>query len=257
MTRTVPVRAAAVAGVVVALVATATACGASAGDDKDPDHRSFALHGHTLTVDSDDSALEIVSADANKAGTVQVTRWFKGSVVVGGDPKVTWTMKDDRLVLRMKCSGIVADCSARHRIEVPRGVAVNVEDGDGSVRAQGFTTALNLRTRDGSVRVSDSSGPLTLASDDGSVRATGVGSRRVQATTRDGSVRLEFGAVPDLVEASSVDGSVAVALPHGTYRVTSRSQDGSVHVSVPTDAKSSHVVDARTRDGSVSVRTAG
>jgi hypothetical protein len=105
--------------------------------------------------------------------------------------------------------------------------------------------------------VSDSSGPLTLASDDGPVHATGVGSRRVHATTHDGSVRLEFAAVPDLVEASSEDGSVAIALPHGTYRVTSRSEDGSVHVSVPRDPKSSHVVDARTRDGSVSVRTAG
>jgi hypothetical protein len=198
--------------------------------------------------------LEIVPADARK---VQVTRWFRGTVVVGGDPRVTWAMKDDRLVLRLKCSGIVADCSARHRIEVPRGVAVTVQDGDGSVRAEGFGTALSIRTRDGSVRVSGSTGPLTLDSGDGSVRATGVGSRRVHATTRDGSVALEFGVVPDLVESSSADGSVSIALPHASYRVSARSQDGSVHVSVPRDDNSSHVVDARTRDGSVSVRTAG
>ncbi len=110
-----------VVGVAGVLVAMLTGCGASAGDDKDPEHRAFALRGHTLTVDSDDSALEIVAADGNKAGSVEVTRWFEGSVVVGGDPKVTWAMKDDRLVLRVKCSGIVADCSAKHRIEVPRG----------------------------------------------------------------------------------------------------------------------------------------
>ncbi len=244
----------AVAGLAVTLVATLAACGNDAEDDPHPDHRSFALHGRTLTVDSDDSTLEIVPADVDK---VRVTRWFSGTVVVGGDPRVTWAMKDDRLVLRLHCSGVVADCSARHRIEVPRGVAVKVEDGDGSVRAQGFHEALSIRTRDGSVQVTDSTGPLTLNSGDGSIRATGVGSRRVYAETRDGSVLLELGTVPDLVESSSRDGSVTVALPPASYRVTTHSDDGSVSVSVPRDSNSSHAVDARTRDGSVTVRTAG
>lgn len=237
----------------MALMATAAACGNDAKDDPHPDHRSFALHGRTLTVDSDDSALEIVPVDGDK---VQVTRWFRGTVVVGGDPRVTWAMKDDRLVLRLHCSGMVADCSVKHRIEVPRGIAVKVEDGDGSVRAQGFKEALDISTRDGSVQVTDSTGQLTLNSGDGSISATGVGSRRVHAGTRDGSVHLELGVVPDLVESSSQDGSVTIALPHDTYRVNADSRDGSVHVSVPRDANSSHVVDAKTRDGSVTVRTA-
>ncbi|MFD1657933.1 DUF4097 family beta strand repeat-containing protein [Streptomyces caeni] len=248
------VRAVAVAGVVAVLVAAAAGCGNDAADDPHPDHRSFALHGRTLTVDSDDSALEIVPADVDK---VEVTRWFKGSVVVGGSPRVTWVMKDDRLVLRLKCSGLVADCSAKHRIEVPRGVAVKVRDGDGSVRARGFKESLSIRTGDGSVRVTDSTGPLTLDSGDGSIRATGVGARRVHAGTRDGSVHLELRVVPDRVESSSEDGSVTITLPHGSYRVSTRAEDGSVHVSVPRDPSSSHVVDARTRDGSITVRAAG
>ncbi|WP_369246314.1 DUF4097 family beta strand repeat-containing protein [Streptomyces sp. R41] len=257
MARTVSVRAGAVAGVVVALVAGATACGASAGDDKEPDHRSFALHGRTLTVDSDDSALELVVSDSAEADEVEVTRWFRGHVVVGGDPRVTWAMEDgDRLVLRMKCSGVVADCSARHRIVVPRGVAVSVKDGDGSVRAQGFKEALSIRTSDGSVRVTDSSGPLELRSSDGSIRALGVDSRHVRARTQDGSVRLELGAVPDLVDSRTQDGSVTIALPRDSYRVTTGSGDGSVHVSVPRDAASSHVVSAHTNDGKITVRTA-
>ncbi|MGW3143559.1 MULTISPECIES: DUF4097 family beta strand repeat-containing protein [Streptomyces] len=254
--RTAPVRRTATAlGATVLLTAALCACAGSAADDKHPDHRSFALHGHTLTVDSDDSALEIVAADSNKAGTVEVTRWFKGKVVVGGDPKVTWSMKDDRLVLRMRCSGFVADCSARHRIEVPRGIAVKVEDGDGSVRARGFADALGIRTHDGSVHVTDSTGPLELSSDDGSVHAE-VSSPRVRATTHDGSVRLELGAVPDLVEAGSADGSVTIALPRATYRVTTKTGDGGVDVSVPRSDSSPHVVSARTDDGKVTVRTA-
>ncbi|MGW0823515.1 DUF4097 family beta strand repeat-containing protein [Streptomyces sp. NPDC002845] len=248
------VRAVAVSGLAVALMATAAACGASAGDDKEPEHRSFALEGRTLTVDSDDSTLEIVSADVDE---VEVTRWFEGRVVVGGDPRVTWEMEDgNRLVLREKCSGMIAQCSSKHRIEVPRGVAVTVKDDDGSVSAQGFEEALNIHTQDGAVRVSDSSGPLELRTDDGSVRAVGIESRSVKASTGDGSVKLELGVVPDLVEARSDDGSINIALPRDTYRVTTGSDDGSVKVSVPRDEASAHVVTAHTNDGSVTVRTA-
>ncbi|MER5221926.1 DUF4097 family beta strand repeat-containing protein [Streptomyces flaveus] len=248
-------RSAALATVAVAAVTLlAAGCGANAGDDDEPEQRSFALEGRTLTVDSDDSALELVPADVDK---VKVTRWFQGSVVVGGDPKVTWAMKDDRLTLRMKCTGVVADCSARHRIEVPRGIAVTVKDGDGSVRASGFEEALNVRTGDGSVHVKDSSGPLTLRTGDGSVTATGVDSRRVDVHTRDGSVRLGLAAVPDRVVSRSHDGSVTIELPsEATYRVDTETGDGSVDVSVPRDERSAHEVSAHARDGKVTVRTA-
>ena len=258
-TRTRPrarTRVIAVTGVVVALVAAASAC-ASAGDDKDPEHRSFALRGRTLTVDSNDSGLDIVAADSNRAGRIEVTRWFQGSVTMGKDPKVTWSMADDRLKLRVRCSGVVADCSAKHRIEVPRGVSVVVRNGDGTVTARGFDQPLDIRSEDGSVTVKDSTGPLRLRTDDGSIRALGVRSQQVRAHSKDGSVRLELASVPDLVESSSDDGSLTIELPRETYRVTADSDDGSVKVSVPRAESSSHVVSAKTKDGSIRVRAAG
>ncbi|MEV2214735.1 DUF4097 family beta strand repeat-containing protein [Streptomyces sp. NPDC050997] len=255
MARSIAARTVAAAGVVTLLVAGAAACGASAGDDKDPEHRSFALQGRTLTIDSDDSALEIVAADDNAAGKIEVTRWFKGTVAVGKDPKVTWSMRDDRLKLRMKCTGVIADCAARHRIEVPRGIAVKVEDGDGSVRARGFEDALSIRTGDGSVHVTDTTGPLELRTGDGSIHAE-VSSRKVSTRTGDGSVHLELGSVPDLVESRSGDGSVTMELPRATYRVTTRTGDGGEDVSVPRSDSSSHRVSAQTGDGKVTVRTA-
>lgn len=254
MARTATARMVLAAGA-VALIASVSACGASAGDDKDPDQRSFALEGKTLTIDSDDSALEIVAADDNKAGRIEVTRWFQGTVALGKDPKVTWSMTDDTLKLRMKCTGVVADCAAKHRIEVPRGVSVKVEDGDGSVRARGFEDALSISTGDGSVHVTDSSGPLDLRTGDGSVRAD-VTSRDVRSRTGDGSVHLELGAVPDRVESRSGDGSVTIDVPDATYKVTTQTGDGGVEVTVPRADSSSHVITARTGDGKVTVRTA-
>ncbi|SMQ15995.1 Putative adhesin [Streptomyces sp. Ag82_O1-12] len=272
-TRTATARTVALAGAVVVLVAGLSACGASAGDDTDPDHRSFGLQGRTLTVDSDDSALEIVAADGNPAGKVEVTRWFQGSVAIGKDPKATWSLREDRLVLRLRCSGIVVDCSAKHRIEVPRGITVKVKVADGSVRARGFHDPLNIRTGDGSVRVQDTTGPVELRTDDGSIRVsdttgslrmrTGdgsiradVSSRDVRTHTGDGSVRLELGVVPDRVESRSGDGSVTIVVPRSTYRVTTETGDGGVDVSVPRDETSPHLVSAHTGDGKVTVRTA-
>jgi hypothetical protein len=247
------VRRSAAAIAAVAAVTLLAGCGASAGDDDEPEQRSFALSGRTLTVDSDDSALELVPADVDK---VEVTRWFKGSVVVGDDPKVTWAMKDDTLTLRLKCSGMIADCSAKHRIEVPRGIAVTVKDKDGSVRARGFEKPLDIRTDDGSVHVEDSSGPLKLHTSDGSVTATEVDSRRVDVNTQDGAIRLDLAAVPDRIASRSQDGSITIGLPDATYRVTTETDDGGVEVSVPRDERSSHVVSAHTQDGKVTMRTA-
>lgn len=247
---------------VVAVVLLAGGCGASAGDDSEPERRAFALEGKTLTVDSDDSALEFVTAGSD-TGKVQVTRWFDGSTVLGGSPEVTWAMVDgDRLTLRMKCSGVFADCTAKHRIEVPRGVALKVENDDGRVSATGLREPLSIRTEDGSVTVKDPAGPLTLDSSDGAVDATGVRSERVRATSKDGAVRLRLASVPDRVEARSADGAVTIEVPKSkggryvSYDVAAKTADGAVDVSVPRDSGSPHLVSARSEDGKVTVRSA-
>ncbi|MFI7384949.1 DUF4097 family beta strand repeat-containing protein [Streptomyces sp. NPDC049813] len=250
------VRGLAAVAVVAALAATATACGADASDDPHPDHRSFALHGRTLTVDSDDSALELVPGDGKK---VQVTRWFRGSTVIGSDPKASWAWQgdEDRLTLRLHCAGFVADCSARHRVEVPRGVAVVVRSDDGSVRADGFAKGLDITTQDGSVRVRNVSGPLRLHSDDGSVRATGVDARQVTVRTEDGSANIAARTAPDRLDARTDDGSLTLTLPgSATYQVATDTDDGGVDVSVPRDRHSAHRILARSQDGEVTVRTA-
>ncbi|MEU6771469.1 DUF4097 family beta strand repeat-containing protein [Streptomyces sp. NPDC046759] len=253
MTRSVPFRAAAAAVLAGTLVTGLSACGASAGDDKHPDQRSFALHGRTLTVDSDNAPLEIVAADANKPGSVHVTRWFQGSVAIGSGPKVSWSLAHDRLVLRTHCSGLFADCSTRYRLEVPRDVAVKVTDGNGDVRAHGFTASLGVQTDNGDVHVTDSTGPLDLGSDNGAVTAD-VTSRQVRADVSNGSVDLTLGSVPDLVNAQSDNGAVTVTVPRDEYHVKADSDNGPVSVSVSRRDRSPHRVTAESSNGKVTVR---
>ncbi|MEV0256576.1 DUF4097 family beta strand repeat-containing protein [Streptomyces sp. NPDC050732] len=257
-------RALAAAGGTAAVVLLAGACGADATDDTEPEHRTFALAGKTLTVESSDSTLELVPAGSDAEG-VRVTRWFDGETVLGGDPKVTWTMEGDRLKLDMECSGVIANCSARHRVEVPRGVAVTVENKDGRVTASGFQDPLKVRSKDGPVTVENIGAPLDLRSSDGSVTARRITSRQVAVDSKDGSVRLELAAVPDRVEARSKDGSVDIAVPDRkggkggkevAYDVRTDVSDGSVDVAVPRDRNSAHHVSVRSADGKVTVRSA-
>ncbi|MFF7677415.1 DUF4097 family beta strand repeat-containing protein [Actinacidiphila glaucinigra] len=243
---------AAAAGV-VALIGTASAC-ANASDDSEPERKGFALDGSELTIDSSDSKVVVRPADVKE---VRVTRWFDGWAVFGDTPKATWSMNGHTLTFRTQCRGAVQDCSVRHEVLVPRGVRLTVVNGDGSVEASGFSTPLDLTTRDGSVVVRDVTGPLRLSSGDGRIDAGGIGSREVSVHTSDGSVKLAFDKVPDLVEATSGDGRVSLALPHQSYKVSARSGDGHVSVDVPRDDTSGHVVTVRTGDGSVSVTEAG
>lgn len=254
-TRSVAARAAATAVVTGVLVAGVSACGTSAGDDEHPDHRSFALHGRTLTVDSDDAPLEIVAAQGTEAGTAQVTRWFEGKVVVGGNPTVSWSFQDDRLKLRMHCSGFIADCSAKYRIEVPRGIGVKVTDSNGGVRAEGFADPVSIRSSNGSVRVTDSTGPLELRSTNGAIRAQAA-SRRVRAETSNGAVDLDLSGVPDSVDTHSGNGAVTITVPHADYRVHAGSPNGKVTVSVPQSDSSGHTLTAATSNGRITIRTA-
>ncbi|PWI43182.1 DUF4097 family beta strand repeat-containing protein [Streptomyces sp. ICBB 8177] len=227
-------------------------CSSSSGDS-DPQHKDFALAGTSLTIDSDDSALDVRPADVKD---VQVTRWFSAHTLVGSKPSVSWAMDGSTLRLRLHCSGIVADCSVRHQILVPRGVAVTVKDGNGAVTASGFSRPLCITSGNGAVDVSGSTGTLTLDSGNGRIVASGVRSKQVRAGTSNGQVRIDFAAVPDRVSTSTSDGPVTIGLPRASYAVTATSDNGHASVSVPQDSSSGHVVTAHSSNGSITVRTA-
>ncbi|GAA2930040.1 DUF4097 family beta strand repeat-containing protein [Streptomyces enissocaesilis] len=242
----------AVGGVVAAVVAL-SGCGGSEAEDAPAEQRSFPFSGKTLTIDADDSALELVPADVKD---VEVTRRADGWVFLGQGPGSTWVMEGDELVLRQHCDAMVSDCESWHRVKVPRGVAVTVRDDNGKVTATGFDTALALRSDNGRVTVKDSSGPLDLSSDNGEIVAEGISSKRVAANSDTGSVRMAFTVVPDLVEAGSDNGEISLDLPRATYSVTARSDNGDIRIGVPRAPDSPHVVRANSDNGEITVRSA-
>jgi hypothetical protein len=79
----------------------------------------------------------------------------------------------------------------------------------------------------------------------------------VSARSDNGSIRLGFTAVPDLVDAVSDNGAITIGLPGGPvkYAVDAAADNGSTSVDVPRGDGSGHVVKARSDNGEVTVRS--
>ncbi|OKJ33214.1 DUF4097 family beta strand repeat-containing protein [Streptomyces sp. CB01580] len=255
---TVRTRALIASGGALLLGLAVSGCGSSDPGDAPAEHKSFALGGATgkaLTIDATNTTLELTPADVRE---VEVTRRVDGWVFAGSGPEAQWGLRDGTLTLRVKCRALISDCSSRHQVKVPRGVAVTVEGGNGKITASGFDTPLKLRNNNGTVTVRDSSGPLSLESHNGTVDAEGISAASVSAQCDNGRIRLGFASAPDLVKARSHNGSITIGLPGGSvkYAVSATAHNGRTSVDVPRSDDSSHVVEARSNNGRITVRTA-
>ncbi|WEH43821.1 DUF4097 family beta strand repeat-containing protein [Streptomyces sp. AM 2-1-1] len=235
---------------------TVSGCGGGADVEGAPvEHKSFALGGKTLTIDASNTSLELVPADVDR---VEVERQTDGWVMFGTGPDPVWKMEDGTLTLAVKCTGVISDCTGRHTVRVPRGVAVKASGDNGKVTASGFDTRLELSSDNGGVAVRDAGGELKLSSDNGSIDADGISGPSVVVGSDNGSVRLRFDAAPDLLDVTTDNGGARIELPgSGTaYAVDAKADNGHVSVDVPRSDASPHVVKVRSDNGEVSLRTA-
>ncbi|WP_344032421.1 DUF4097 family beta strand repeat-containing protein [Streptomyces luteireticuli] len=240
----------------IAVIGAALAgCGQPDLDEAEPETRTFALGGRTLTVDNDNSQLELVPGSGKG---VRVTRWFDGWSV-GGSTRTSWEMDGGTLRLRQECGGISKHCESKHRIVVPAGVTVIVEDRNGGVTSRGIKGDLKFRSRNGTIEVHGADGRLDLSTENGDIRAVdGIDSRRVSVRSDSGDVTVAPRRTPDAVRGESVNGNVTVTVPDGAaYRVDAKSVNGSVKVDAERDDSSAHTVRARSKNGDVRVRAGG
>ncbi|WP_426363669.1 DUF4097 family beta strand repeat-containing protein [Streptomyces sp. E-08] len=229
-------------------------CGAADVEGAPVERKAFAFGGDALTIDSDNSELVITPADIDD---VRVERQVDGWVFMGSGPEASWKLVDGRLTLRVDCDGVAASCGAVHRIQVPRGVAVSVEDDNGGVTAEGFTTPLKVRSDNGDVRVRKVSGGLDLGSGNGDVDvADSVTSSQVSVRSDNGDVQITLGVVPRKVDVVTDNGDVTVTVPEAEYAVAGSSDNGDVRLDVPRRDDSERVVSLRSDNGDVTVRTA-
>lgn len=165
-------------------------------------------------------------------------------------------VEGDVLRVRASCPVLGTWCKVDYRLVVPSRMAVSADANNGRLIVRDVTGPVRADGDNGSIELVRLSGELDVSTDNGRVQSSALASEHVVARTRNGQVRLEFSQSPLRVEADSDNGRVDVVVPRTTdaYRVDLDTDNGSTDVAVRTDPSSRRSVDARTRNGDVTVR---
>lgn len=205
-----------------------------------------------LDVSTAGGAVEVVGADVDD---IRIQARVSDGLVA---TDFTQEVVGDRLRVRVRCVAVIANawCGARLRIVVPRSLEVKVRSHDDSVTVRGISGRVDADSSNGSVEAESLSGATLLRSDNGTVRASRLRTESIEASSGNGSVRLEFAAAPSSAIARSDNGSVEVAVPRdeSRYDVVVESDNGSTESLVRTDPESTRRIVATSSNGSVTVR---
>lgn len=205
----------------------------------------------SLTVDTDDADVALTAASGDATRVEQKVQWSYRR------PTVSVAHNGNQLIIRSHCPfQLVWSCSVHLTVELPPSTAVDVHTGSGNIAVAGLTAGATLTTSDGNVKTTGVVGNVTMRSSNGNVTATDTGSEHVDASSSNGSVRVDLASSPTEVRATSSNGNVTVLVPDQpgvAYQVSSHTGNGSQTVSVRTDPSSPKHITARSGDGDVRV----
>lgn len=225
----------------------------------------LAREQETVTTVFDEPEVQLIDVELHN-----------GSLTLVGSPEATITVTAElthglhraeqdvavdgnRLVIRDTCQGpplAAAFCGAEYTVRVPARLTAVVRSHNGPVLVSRIDGAVDVSSTNGRIAVDRPVGNLRLRSSNGRVEATAVRSEDVEASSRNGEVRLTFAAPPHDVEAESANGAVEIVLPDtdDAYRIEAASSHGPVDTPVRTDPSSPRTVVAESSNGSVTVR---
>ncbi|MCK2219876.1 DUF4097 domain-containing protein [Actinomadura sp. ATCC 31491] len=222
-----------IAGGLLAGAALLTGCGLeSLAGPTNQDVASYEVTdqvtGLRLTSGSGDT---VVTETGGKAVKVTETLRWRGDA----KPKAEHKVDGGALALSYSCPSNIGTCSVDYKIEVPKGVAVDLDSGSGDV---------TLRALSGDVKVHVGSGD---------VDASGLAGRNVVADAGSGDVELAYVSAPASARLEAGSGDITLNVPDGAYDVTTDLGSGDANVSVKTDRSSPNKISLKAGSGNVSV----
>lgn len=217
----------------------------------------------TSSATFDAADIEVVRVD-NERGTVEVLGGDVDQITVSADVShglfrtdTSAHVEGSALVVDMDCPpGPPLWCEADYRITVPADVAVEIDSTNGRTLVRDVDGDVSVDGRNGRIELVRVSGDVRAETSNGRITARGMRSARLEARSRNGSVRVAFAEPPTAVTARTENGSVDVVVPDDeeAYRVEVESFVGGTDTAVRTDPGSARVIVALSRNGSVTVR---
>ncbi|MEV5558639.1 DUF4097 family beta strand repeat-containing protein [Nonomuraea wenchangensis] len=223
----------AIAGGLLAGAALLTGCGLDAvAGPTNKDTVSYEVTDRVteLRLDGASGDAVITETDGTAVRVTETLRWRGDS-----KPKPEHKVEGGALALSYTCPSSLGSCGVDYRIEVPKGLAVDLDSGSGDITLRGLS---------GNVRVHVGSGDVDAAD------LTG---KNVVADSGSGNVELKYATAPVSAQLKAGSGDVTLFVPDGAYDVTTDVGSGDATVSVKKDRSSPNKISIRTGSGDISV----
>ena len=168
----------------------------------------------TFAADVDRGTVRVVEADVD-AVRVQTREW--------GDARVRLDDAGSTTSVDADCPDSLLGwfgegCRTDLEVTVPRGTAISVDQGGGTVDVTGVTGSVSVDSGAATVVLDGASGAVVVQTGAGQVTGTQIRSREVEISTGAGEVGLDFAVRPRVVDVETGAGEVDVAVPAGAYR---------------------------------------
>jgi len=233
-----PLTRVAVAGIaVLAALPLVAGCG-TLGNLGAPSHNRPAK---SFTVSGPVSAVVIHGG----SGSIDVTGSARSTVSVSQQvsysktpPNAAHSLRGGTLTISYSCPVEIV-CGVSYTVQVPRGVAVTVSAGAGSITLTSLTGTVSARAAAGLIT------------------AAGLRSAIASFTSNAGGVIASFAAAPRSLTASTNVGPIALTVPGSVaYRIAAHTFVGSATVTVHRSGSSAHSISASSDLGSISIEPA-
>ncbi|HEX4814012.1 MAG TPA: DUF4097 family beta strand repeat-containing protein [Nonomuraea sp.] len=182
-----------------------------------------------LRLDAQEGDAVIIEGAGAAVRVVETHRWS------GGDqPKARHRVEGGVLLVDHDCSGW-SSCSVDYKIEIPKGLPLDLDSGSGNLTLRGLT------------------GDLRIHVGSGDVDASGLSVKNVVAEAGSGNIDLRYAAAPGNAKIEVGSGDIVLNVPDGAYAVSTDTGSGAADVKVKKDAAAPNKLSLASGSGDISV----
>ncbi|MEV4177616.1 DUF4097 family beta strand repeat-containing protein [Nonomuraea sp. NPDC049709] len=226
----------AIAGGLLASAVLLTGCGlASVAGPGSEETASYQVTEKVtkLQLKSNSGDAVITETDGSAVRVVETLRWR------GGDkPKPEHKVEGDALFLTYSCPSDWGSCGVDYKIEIPKGLHVDLDSGSGNLTLRSLT------------------GPIDVHVGSGDVDAADLRGKKVIADAGSGNIELKYASAPESAELKTGSGDITLNVPDGAYDVKTEVGSGDANVSVKKDGASPNKISLTAGSGDITVSPA-
>ncbi|MFI6926794.1 DUF4097 family beta strand repeat-containing protein [Nonomuraea spiralis] len=223
----------AVAGGLLAAALVLTGCRIeSFGGSTSQDTASYEVKDKVskLQVKSDAGDTVITETDGTAIRVIETLRWR------GDDkPRPQHKVEGQALFVTYDCPSNWGSCSVDYKIEIPKGLAVDLDSGSGDITLRAL------------------SGQLDVELGSGDIDGSNITGKKAYVKAGSGNVELKYAAAPDSAELECGSGDITLRVPTGAYDIKTDVGSGDASVPIKSDPASPHKISLTAGSGDVVV----